>query len=150
MRPSVFVTGATLALLLAVPLRAQTATPLSDAEFLKLGKQYTTWFFNGDADSLLAHMVPESRTGVGGMAGLYEARDKVTEHAGSELLVLEEKMTRRHGHPQFWHAGQFSTLDEPLVIRWVMEDDGRIMGVGLGPRSQTPAPDTAAASPTGS
>ena len=41
-------------------------------------------------------------------------------------------MTRRRGIPQFWHEGQFIRLgDDPLVIRWLMDPDGKIVGVGL-------------------
>ena len=151
MRPSVLISGATLALLLAAPLHAQGAVPLTDDQFLKLGKQYTQWFFHGDADSLLAHMAPETQAAVGGRDGILENRARVDERAGVELSVVEEKMTRRHGHPQFWHSGQFSSLEDPIVLRWVMDDAGRITGVGLGPRNQTPAPDTTAtAAPSGS
>jgi hypothetical protein len=60
MRPSIFLSGATAALLLARPAHSQTHSRLTQEQYLALGKQYTGWFFSGRADSLLAHMSPES------------------------------------------------------------------------------------------
>lgn len=142
MRPSIFISGATCAILFA--RGAQTQTPskaLSDSQYTALGKRYTEWFFGGRADSLLAHMAPETGQSVGGATGILDQRDRVATRAGAEKIVMEEKMTRRKGRPQFWHEGMFEQLDEPLVLRWVMSDAGQIIGVGIGPKSQTPEPD---------
>jgi hypothetical protein len=143
-RPSIFLSGATAALLLARPTHAQTAgRRLSEAQYLTLGRHYTEWFFAGRTDSLLAHMSPESRDAAGGAAGILDQRNQVSARAGKETLVLEEKMTWRRGMPQFWHEAMFDNLTEPVVIRWVMDDTGAIVGIGLGPRSQTPDVDAA-------
>jgi hypothetical protein len=143
MRPSIFLSGATAALLLARPAHSQTHSRLTQDQYLALGKQYTGWFFSGRADSLLAHMSPESREASGGPAGILEKRDQVTTRAGNEVMVLEEKMTWRKGMPQFWHEGTFDGFNEPLVLRWVMDDKGAIVGIGMGPKSHTPEVDPA-------
>lgn len=144
MRPSIFLSGATAALLLARPLHAQaTHQRLSEAQYLTLGKQYTGWFFTGQADSLLAHMTPGSREAAGGSEGILNQRDQLTTRAGNEVMVLAEKMTWRRGMPQFWHEGTFDGFGEPVVIRWVMDDKGAIAGVGMGPKSRTPDVDPA-------
>jgi len=143
MRPSIFLSGATAALLLARPAHSQTHPRLTQDQYLALGKQYTGWFFSGRADSLLAHMSAESREASGGSAGILEKRDQVTTRAGNEVMVLEEKMTWRKGMPQFWHEGTFDGFNEPLVLRWVMDDKGAIVGIGMGPKSHTPEVDPA-------
>jgi hypothetical protein len=142
-RPSIFLSGATAALLLARPVHAQTTKRLSEQQYLTLGRHYTEWFFAGQADSLLAHMSPQSREASGGAAGILNQRDLVSARAGKEKLLLEEKMTWRKGMPQFWHEGMFDNLTEPVVVRWVMDNQGAIIGIGLGPRSQTPEVDAA-------
>ena len=141
MRPSIFLSGATAALLLARPVHSQAHTRLTQDQYLALGKQFTGWLFEGRADSLLAHMTPESRTASGGAAGILDTRDRITARAGNEVMVLEEKMTWRRGMPQFWHEGTFSEFNEPLVLRWVMDDKGAIVGIGMGPKSGTPPVD---------
>jgi hypothetical protein len=145
-RPSIFISGATCAILFARGAQAQTpAKTLSDSQYTALGKRYTEWFFAGRADSLLSHMEPKTGEALGGTAGILDQRDRVATRAGAEKIVMEEKLTRRHGQPQFWHEGMFDQLDEPLVLRWVMNPAGQIVGVGLGPKSQTPEPDPVAA-----
>ena len=144
MRPSIFLSGATAALLLVRPAHAQTAARrLSEEQYLTLGRHYTEWFFAGRADSLLAHMSPQSREATGGAAGLIGQRDEVSARAGKETVLLEEKMTWRRGMPQFWHEAMFDNFAEPVVIRWVMDEKGDIIGIGLGPKSQTPDVDAA-------
>ncbi|MBA2626966.1 MAG: hypothetical protein H0U85_03065 [Gemmatimonadales bacterium] len=139
---SISVSAAAL-FLLANAASAQ-APALSDADYLKLGNQYSTWLFAGNADSLAAHMADEARTKSGGAAGVADLRANLTARAGSEVWVVAEKMTRRGGNPQYWRESQFSAFaDESLVLRWVMDARGQIIGIGLGPLSQTPAPDSA-------
>ena len=144
MRPSIFLSGATAALLLARPTHAQSgAKRLSEEQYLALGRHYTEWFFAGRTDSLIAHMAPESVEASGGAAGILNQRDQVSAHAGKQTMLLEEKLTWRRGMPQFWHEAMFENMAEPVVIRWVMDDQGAIVGIGLGPRSQTPEVDPA-------
>ena len=140
-------------LLAAAPLAAQTtpapaaapAIPLSpadEARFLALGKTYTRWFLTGKADSLMGAFAPEMAEKVGGVEGVQQMMNQIAERAGVETKVTEEKMTRRNGLPQFWHAGQFSELaDDELVIRWVFDKDGKIAGAGINPKANAPAPD---------
>lgn len=146
-----------MALLLVAPVAAQTPTmapaapaaaakltPEQEAKLLALGKTYTRWFLAGKADSLIAAMAPGTLEELGGVAGLEDVMARVTERAGLETKVVEEKMTYRNGQPQFWHAGEFSAFSEDeLVIRWVMTPEGKITGAGIGPKGQTPAPDGA-------
>ena len=144
MRPSIFLSGATAAMLLARPVHAQAAAKrLSEAQYLTLGRHYTEWFFAGRTDSLIAHMSPGSVEASGGAAGILNQRDQVSARAGKETVLLEEKMTWRRGLPQFWHEAMFENFAEPVVIRWVMDDAGAIVGIGLGPKSQTPDVDAA-------
>lgn len=146
-----------LLLLAAAPLEAQTPapaappaaapapvklTPEQEAKLLTLGKKYTKWFLSGQADSLMAVFDAESISKMGGVEGLRTVMAQVAERGGVESKIVEEKMTYRRGQPQFWHAGEFSEFGEDqLVIRWILTVDGKIIGAGVGPKGQTPAPD---------
>jgi hypothetical protein len=69
--------------------------------------------------------------------------DEFMLRAGAEQKFIEEKMTRRRGNPQYWREASYTNFtDESLVFRWVFDAEGRIVGIGLGPRSRTPAPDS--------
>lgn len=137
----------------AAPLAAQTAdkpalqppitlTAADSARFLALGKTYTRWFLSGKADSLATAIEPKSLEGLGGIDGIVQAQANVAERAGAETKVVEEKLTRRNGRLQFWHAGEFTGIPgDAFVIRWVLDEQGRIVGAGLGPKANTPPVD---------
>ncbi|MCU0621601.1 MAG: hypothetical protein MUC69_08870 [Gemmatimonadales bacterium] len=144
MRPFAF-----LLLLAAAPLAAQTAaapaaTPAAppSAEFMPLGRQLTGWLLSGQADSILAHMTPDVREKVGGREGILKMTSMIAMRAGEEAQLVEEKMTRRKGSPQYWRSAMFSNMaEEPLVIRWVFDEQRNVIGAGVNPLSAAPAAD---------
>lgn len=139
---------------LAAPLAAQTTapaapaaapaklTPEEEARFLALGKTYTRWFLAGKADSMLTAFDPEAAEKAGGIEGIRGMMNSLAERAGVETKIVEEKITRRNGRVQFWHAGLFSDFaDEEVVLRWIFDANGKITGAGMNPKSKAPAPD---------
>lgn len=130
-----------LALLLA-PASLAAQSTLTDADYLALGRKYYDWFISAEADSILAHLSPAAREGAGGIEGVNRAVVDFLTRAGVETELVEEKMTRRNGRPQYWRESRYASFtDETLVFRWVFTDTGELDGVGMGPRSRTPAPD---------
>ena len=131
----------------AAPLVAQTAAPaapavtLSETQWILLGRQVTEWFFVGQTDSILAHSSPDVMDRMGGANGLLEARDVLLARVGSEIDVITDKMTKRKGNPQYWRESKYETAPEPIVLRFVFNAQAQIIGIGMGPASQTPAPD---------
>ena len=125
----------------ATPIVAQSAAPvpLSGADstrLMELGHTYMRWMLSGKTDSLVGAMTKEFLDGSGGAAGTAERISMLAEHGGKEVGTPIEKMTRRGGNPQFWHEATFELFaDEPLVIRLVLEPNGKIAGVGMGPKS---------------
>ena len=150
--------AAALALALAVvPAAAQNAPPAApaadtaaaaavnwtDTQWILYGRQITEWFFNGQADSVLAHSSPDARERSGGANGLLEARDQLLARVGSETKVISDKMTKRKGNTQYWRESEYENASEPIVLRFVFNAQAQIIGIGVGPLSQTPAPDPA-------
>lgn len=134
-------------LLFTAQVQAQTTevanappAPFSAAEearYMELGRNVTRWFFDGAADSIYAIASEDTRKVMGSAEAIRELMEQVTDRAGFRTLVLEEKMTRREGAPQFWHEALFSDFtDEPLVFRWVFNDKGELVGAGVNPKSQ--------------
>ena len=118
------------AALLPAVARAQE-TPVDS---LALARQYTTWLFAGDVDSLLAHST-EEMAAKGDYASLGQM---IAERAGVEIEVSEETWKMRNGECQYWRTSQFSSIEEPILIRWVLDPKGRISGLGAGPYTQAP------------
>lgn len=146
-------TVAALAAAGAVPLAAQapekpalqppvTLSAADSARFLALGSKYTRWFIAGQADSLATGMDPETLERLGGVDKIVEQSALLAERRGSETKIVEEKLTRRLGRLQFWHAGEFSGMEgDVFVIRWILDERGKITGVGLGPKTSAPPVD---------
>ncbi len=131
---------ATVAFILPGILHAQTV--LADSEYVALGRKYYDWFIAAEADSLLSRMSPEAQEGAGGVSGVNQAVANFLARAGAEEALLEERVNRRRGHPQYWRESRYSTFGtEPIVFRFVLDEKGWILGVGMGPKSGTPAPD---------
>jgi hypothetical protein len=101
---------------------------------LALARQYTQWLYAGEADSLLAHSTEETRT----ETDFTRLGQMIAERAGFELEVSEETWKLRNGACQYWRTAQFSVMDEPLLLRWVLDPQGRIEGLGAGPLTQAP------------
>ncbi len=140
------------ALLLATPMAVQAqdtpepvapAAPFTaeeSAHYLELGKRAVGYFFDGQADSLFAMMRPETQESVGGIDGIRQMMDQIGERAGMVLEVVDQKMTRRQGNPQFWWEANFSEFTmEPLVFRYIFDENDMIRGAGVGPKSASRA-----------
>ncbi|MFL5506511.1 MAG: hypothetical protein ACJ8AU_06485 [Gemmatimonadales bacterium] len=138
------------ALLLTTPLVAQTTLAaaaanepqLSDSALVARGRTLTAWLFAGEADSIVALLTDAARTKGGGREGVLQMSAKLAMALGSETALIEEKMTRRNGNRQYWRSATFELfVAEPFVVRWVFDAAGHVMGAGLNPLSQAPAPD---------
>ena len=127
------------AVLAPVTARAQE-TPVDS---LALARQYTEWLLAGEVDSLKAHSTEESRTDI----EYSQVSQLIAQRAGHELEVSEETWKLRNGDCQYWRTSQFSVMDEPLLIRWVLDPQGRIEGLGAGPLTQAPEVESETCSP---
>jgi hypothetical protein len=142
-----------LILAAAAPAVAQTAAPTApaastapavnwnDTQWILYGRQIAEWFFGGQTDSILAHSSPDVLERMGGAQGLLGARDELLARAGSETKVITDKMTKRKGNPQYWRESDYENAPEPIVLRFVFNAQAQVIGIGMGPLSQSPAPD---------
>lgn len=120
----------------AAPAPAKPFTAEESSRYMALGKQATRYFFEGHADSLVAMGDSAFVARTGGVDGIRQQVATIADRAGMPLNVLEQKMTRRNGAPQFWWEAEFSEfVDEPLVFRWLFNDNGQLTGAGMGPKS---------------
>lgn len=128
----------TVAFLLG-PLVLNAQTP-ARPDSLALARRFTAWFCTGQVDSLLAHYPAETRDS-SARSRLQQNFDQLAVRAGTETAVVEEKFVMRNGRPQYWRTARFSDFAEPILIRWVINGNGEIVGMGLGPLSQAPPID---------
>jgi len=108
-----------------------------------LARKYTKWFYDQQVDSLVAHHSPDGRKDAELPARLFKSYKGLTEHAGKEVWVTDERFITRNGQRQYWRTATFSAFAEPVLVRWVMNATGEITGLGLGPKSDAPPIDPA-------
>lgn len=126
-------------LLVAGTAGAQRPLP---ADSLARARTWSFWFMAGAVDSLTSRMLPDVLQQMGGRDGLAQAQAMVAERAGVEKRVIEERFVWRNGRRQYWRVMETSAMEEPFVLRFVMDEEGRIAGIGLGPKSATPPVDS--------
>jgi hypothetical protein len=124
----------------SVTLGAQ-AKPAARPDSLTLARQFTAWFYAGEIDSLMAHHPAEDRSDSTVREGLQRNLDMLSVRAGTETAVLEEKFVMRNRRPQYWRTAKFTNMSESVLLRWVINPQGEIIGMGLGPLSQAPPID---------
>lgn len=130
--------SALVVLPVAAHAQAKT-TPRPDS--LALARQFTAWFYAGEIDSLMAHHPAQDRADTNFRRGIQRDIDTLSVRAGTEVSVLEEKFVMRNQRPQYWRTAKFSNMNEPVLLRWVINPQGEIIGFGLGPLSQAPPID---------
>ena len=82
-------------------------------------------------------MTPAARERVGGLDGLSQRHAAFSAGAGKELELLEEQVDRPGNRPRYTRVAQFERpAHEPLVVRWMLDPEGRILEGGIGPRSE--------------
>jgi hypothetical protein len=113
------------------------------ADSFDLARKYTQWFYAQQVDSLIAHHSPEARKDTALAARLAGAFKGLTDHAGTEIWVTDERFITRNGQRQYWRTASFTGFAEPVLVRWVMNSKGELTGLGLGPKSDAPPIDPA-------
>ena len=139
MNPLRLIASALLLAIVASPARAQG---IQKQDSLALARQYTSWLFSSQVDSLFAHSSDDAKAVVKDAKAFQEPIHELTARAGIEQEVIEEKFVKRHGRIQYWRTARFSGSSEPLTLRFALNERGEITGMSLRPRSATPAVDT--------
>lgn len=108
---------------------------------LAVARQYTAWFYTGEVDSLMAHHAADVPRDSTLRRRVTQSMEQLALRAGTETSVIEEKFVKRNGRTQYWRTAKFTDFAEPILLRWVINPDGSIGGVGMGPLSQAPPID---------
>jgi hypothetical protein len=127
-----------LAFALSALLPAAALAQEAPVDSLALARQYTTWLYAGEADSLFAHSTEGTRAERNSDDAYTTLSQMIAQRAGVEIDVSEETWKLRNGDCQYWRVSQFSLMEEPILIRWVLDPQGRIAGFGAGPYAQAP------------
>jgi hypothetical protein len=120
--------------LLAFPIEGQQAvTPP-----LETGRQYTKWFYAGEADKLWEKFSPEMKKALVSADNLRAFRGQVEAQAGTETSVEDEKVTPEGGFQVYTRKARFSKVPAPLIVQWTLDASGNVAGFFIRPDQSTP------------
>lgn len=123
--------------LAAAPAAGQQAATV---DTMAVGRRATELFYAAKIDSLWLMLSPEFQESVTEDA-LWDRLDMFQQRAGTEVRLLEESIKMRNGRPQYWRTAEYDIATEPILLRWVITDDGKVGGMGMGPASMAPPTD---------
>jgi hypothetical protein len=133
----------TLLLLASVagPLSGQDALPVrpDSATVLRLGRQYTEWFYADLGDSVMAHASDQVRERITA-AQLSELLGQLIAQVGMEQEVLSEQIVPRDSLSGYLREARFELLAEPLVLAWTLDARGVIYGFFIRPKGAVAEP----------
>jgi hypothetical protein len=126
------------------PAAARPAPPAAlPADSFDLARKYTQWFYDQQLDSLIAHHSAQIRNRPELAPQLASSFKSLTEHAGKEIWVTDERFITRNGQRQYWRTANYTGFDQPVLFRLVMNAKGELTGIGFGPKADAPPVDPA-------
>ena len=133
--------AAVLLATVAAPLSGQVAPPArpDSATVLRLGRQYTEWFYADLGDSIMAHASERVRGRITA-AQLSELLGQLLAQVGMEQEVLSEQIVPRDTLSGYLREARFEQLAEPLVLAWTLDAGGVIHGFFIRPKSAAAEP----------
>ncbi len=119
----------------AAPLAAQQ--PLH-RDSLQIARRAAQFFYSGAVDSLVAMLSPQTLSDIGGREGLVGGISQVSLRAGEEVSVVEERWNLRNGQRQYWRTSKMSQFPGDFLLRFNLDAQGLITGIGMGPAAAAP------------
>ncbi|HEX6369573.1 MAG TPA: hypothetical protein VF006_11705 [Longimicrobium sp.] len=124
------------AIVFAAPLQAQA--PADTTQF-ELGRRYTQWLYQGQADSLWGKFSPEMRQVVPSAQALAELRGQIQTQAGTETEVVSERIldpSPQPGLTVYVRTARFSNV--PMLVDVMVATDAQGIIQGFSVRPQAP------------
>jgi hypothetical protein len=104
------------------------------AMVIRLGRQYTEWFYSDLGDSVMAHASDRVRERITA-AQLSELLGQLIAQVGVEQEVLSEQIVPRDSLSGYLREARFERLAESLVLAWTLDAKGVIYGFFIRPKS---------------
>lgn len=104
-----------------------------------LGRQYTAWFYAGEAGKLWERFTPEMKQGLGSADNLKSFRGQVEAQVGTEAEVVSEQVTPAPPYQVYIRTVRMSKVDVPIIVQFALDASGNVAGFFVRPVEQ-PAP----------
>jgi hypothetical protein len=117
------------------------ATSLMAAEtnFLSRGQLFSEQFLAGDTGGIWNAMTPEMREALESASKFSEFSITVLGRAGEPGQILNEELNEHQGYYIFRQIRSFGKVEQPIVLQWSFDPDGRIAGFYIRPLQRPPS-----------
>ncbi|HEX5869839.1 MAG TPA: hypothetical protein VFY65_05480 [Longimicrobium sp.] len=119
----------------AAPLQAQA--PADSSQF-ELGRRYTQWLYQGQADSLWGKFSPEMRQAIPSAQAMTELRGQLQAQVGTETEVVSEHImdpSPQPGLTVYVRTARFSTAPMLIEVMVATDAEGIIQGFTVRPQA---------------
>ena len=120
------------AIVVAAPLQAQTA----DSAQMALGRRYTQWMYEGQADSLWSKFSPEMRQAIPSAQDLEAMRQQIHGQIGDETEVVSERIVEPASQPGlivYVRTARFANAPMEINVTVATDASGMIQGLSVRP-----------------
>jgi hypothetical protein len=105
----------------------------------ELGRQYTAWFYAGEADRLWERFSPEMKQALGSAGALRGFREQVAAQVGTEEEVLSEEVAAVPPYRVYVRKVKMSKAPMAVVVQWTLDQAGGIAGFFVRPGEAAPS-----------
>jgi hypothetical protein len=122
------------AIVVAAPLQAQTA----DSAQMEIGRRYTQWMYEGQADSLWSKFSPEMRQAIPSAQDLEGMRQQIHSQIGDETEVVSERIVEPASQPGlivYVRTARFANAPMEINVTVATDASGMIQGLSVRPAS---------------
>ena len=104
-----------------------------------LGRQYTAWFYAGEAEKLWERFSPEMKKALTSADNLKTFRGQVEAQIGTETEIVSEQITPSPPYQVYLRTVRMSKAPMPVIVQFALDASGTIVGFFIRP-VQEPAP----------
>ena len=116
-----------LTLTLALPAQAPAPATIDQ------GRELTSMFYKGADAAVWARFSDRMKQALGKVESLSSLRSQVEEQAGSEQVVLDEKVDVVSGMQVYLRTARFGKAPGPVMVQWTLGSTGTVEGFFIRP-----------------
>jgi murein DD-endopeptidase MepM/ murein hydrolase activator NlpD len=121
----------------AAPPVATEAPTAVDPAALEAGRVLSRLFLAGDLAAVRSRFAPAMRAQMD-EAALAAFREQVARQLGGEESLVSEDVSREQGLSSYRRVARWSRFGQPVLMQWLLDDDGRVAGFRVVPASAGP------------
>jgi hypothetical protein len=119
--------------LIAALFLAPCAFAQTEIDFLQAGRDYTNFFYAGNADEIWMNLSPGMKKLFGEPNGILGMRLQIKGERGDETDVIDEHIVLQGEIVLYQRKAMFQKNLTPMMVQWGFDHDGHVVGFFIRP-----------------